>query len=97
MKLCPEVKYFEHGKTKGYNNQIGSVVQFICDDGYERQGNQFVMCQQNGEWSADIPTCKGNVGYNCVHNLIVSKIGVMGSGNKFLQLAGPLQYYFTIQ
>ncbi|XP_071382234.1 E-selectin [Centroberyx affinis] len=52
-----------------------STCSFSCDAGFELQGAPTVQCSEDGEWKADIPTCKAvrcplleapvNGGINC--------------------------------
>ena len=44
----PKVKngYFEHG-----NSEIGRRRRIFCGDGYELQGQGYVHCQEDGNWS----------------------------------------------
>lgn len=39
--------------------QVGGLVQFSCPQGFTLQGAAEATCQQNGDWSAAIPLCKG--------------------------------------
>ena len=38
---------------------FGSRVEFICDAGFTREGNQFRECLVDGSWSGNAPTCEG--------------------------------------
>ena len=43
--------------------QPGSTCSFSCEAGFELQGAPSVQCSEDGQWSKDIPTCKGTEGY----------------------------------
>ena len=45
----------------GDGTQIGSIVDYECDDGYEMDGDPIVICQDNGQWSANSPECKSKL------------------------------------
>ena len=36
---------------------VFSRVAYVCNDGFELQGSTSLMCQPNGQWSGQIPTC----------------------------------------
>ncbi|XP_066451079.1 P-selectin-like [Eleutherodactylus coqui] len=38
--------------------QYNSVCNFSCDEGFELTGTKSLTCQNKGEWSESIPTCK---------------------------------------
>ena len=38
---------------------FGSRVEFICDAGFTREGNQFRVCVADGSWSGNVPICEG--------------------------------------
>lgn len=42
--------------SKFIETSLGSEIFIICKDGYVLQGNNFVTCQHEGNWS-DIPAC----------------------------------------
>ena len=46
---------------------MDSKVFFICDEGFALHGAVMLKCLKNKTWSAEEPTCKGNV-----HALIMS-------------------------
>ena len=37
---------------------FGSIVRYKCEKYYELQGPEFRTCDQNGEWTGDIPFCE---------------------------------------
>ncbi|XP_022089099.1 E-selectin-like isoform X1 [Acanthaster planci] len=38
-------------------SSVGGVASFICNDGYTLQGKSELMCEENGTWSGEVPTC----------------------------------------
>ncbi len=36
----------------------GDVIVYICDDGYELQGDPFIACDTTGHYIKPIPTCE---------------------------------------
>ena len=47
----------ENGATEVNSTRIGSVVTFSCNIGYFVKGALSVICNPDGEWSAEIPEC----------------------------------------
>ena len=37
--------------------RAGSIVFFVCNDGFEIVGEQILQCLETGMWSSDTPTC----------------------------------------
>ena len=56
-----------YGST-GYS--AGTMASFLCDDLYERVGNNSVLCQESGDWSGPAPICSSS-------NLIMSFILIL--------------------
>jgi len=49
-----------HANTTVLNGgglNYGSVIRFECDPGYIRTGDPVLLCQSNGTWSGDVPSC----------------------------------------
>uniref|UniRef100_A0A0N5BUC2 Cubilin n=1 Tax=Strongyloides papillosus TaxID=174720 RepID=A0A0N5BUC2_STREA len=58
---CPTLPYFYNGKRvlkKGLGYDEGTLYKYECDDGYEKIGSEYLVCQSNGEWSFQQPYCK---------------------------------------
>ncbi|XP_033100073.1 sushi domain-containing protein 2-like [Anneissia japonica] len=55
--LCRFIETPVNGKTNGQQQTVCSVLQFSCDEGYEVQGSEEIICQENGEWSGEPPIC----------------------------------------
>ncbi|KAM4808468.1 sushi, von Willebrand factor type A, EGF and pentraxin domain-containing protein 1 [Rhinophrynus dorsalis] len=58
LLTCEKPPPFKHGYMKGENFQVGSKVEFMCDEGYELIGDASWTCQKNGSWDKlQMPTC----------------------------------------
>ena len=38
----------------------GDMVQITCRPNHMLEGQPFIVCQQDGEWSDDVPKCKSD-------------------------------------
>lgn len=54
---CPDLVTPEFSRRIGSSNETGSVVYFICEDGYDTVGSNARICQENLEWSGIHTTC----------------------------------------
>lgn len=43
----------------GQEYSFGQVVNFECNAKYKLVGAKEIVCSANGEWSSDVPQCKG--------------------------------------
>nr|XP_043886771.1 CUB and sushi domain-containing protein 1-like [Solea senegalensis] len=84
--VCPDPGVPENGKRMGSTFQVGSSVQFSCDDSYVLQGSKSITCQRVTDtlaaWSDHRPICRTRT---CGSNLRGPK-GVITSPNY------PVQY-----
>nr|XP_015809261.2 CUB and sushi domain-containing protein 1 isoform X2 [Nothobranchius furzeri] len=84
--VCPDPGVPENGKRMGSVFQIGSSVQFSCDDSYVLHGSKSITCQRVTDtlaaWSDHRPICRTRT---CGSNLRGPK-GVITSPNY------PVQY-----
>lgn len=58
--IPPEI---EHGQFNLLSNATyyGAAVLYECDDHFELSGFGRRLCLENGSWSAETPTCKGEI------------------------------------
>uniref|UniRef100_A0AAV2LT87 CUB and Sushi multiple domains 1 n=1 Tax=Knipowitschia caucasica TaxID=637954 RepID=A0AAV2LT87_KNICA len=60
--VCPDPGVPENGKRMGSAFQVGSSVQFSCDDSYVLQGSKSITCQRVTDtlaaWSDHRPICR---------------------------------------
>ncbi len=57
---CPPLSDVEHATANllaGRGLNYGTVIRYECDQGYERTGLPVVICQSDGSWSSELPTC----------------------------------------
>ncbi len=57
---CPPLPEVENARAEvlaGRGLNYGSVVGYECDVGYERTGLPVLICQSNGTWSSNVPSC----------------------------------------
>ncbi|CAL1543396.1 unnamed protein product, partial [Lymnaea stagnalis] len=62
LSSCPQLNIQSANVTWSLvlNNgtSIGSVYNFTCQQGYKLIGSPTLICQQNGTWSGQLPTCQ---------------------------------------
>lgn len=59
IKECPSLKSPEHGKRIGDNFEVGSVIGFKCNIGYDIDGLNTRQCQVDSTWKPPhIPECR---------------------------------------
>lgn len=66
-KECNRPQIPKHGERIGSQFGVDSKVFFICDEGFTLHGAVMLKCLKNKTWSAEAPTCKGNV--TCLDNV----------------------------
>ncbi|XP_028910838.1 sushi, von Willebrand factor type A, EGF and pentraxin domain-containing protein 1 isoform X8 [Ornithorhynchus anatinus] len=55
---CGKPPPIQHGYAKGENFEVGSKVQFLCNEGYELMGDATWTCQKSGKWNKKLnPKC----------------------------------------
>ena len=47
----------QNGRVDVSSTSIGSTAQYVCTEGYTLRGLKSRLCQQNGDWSGDVPEC----------------------------------------
>jgi cysteine-rich repeat protein len=55
---CPLLEPPENGNKTGDSRHCPAKVKFSCSIGYKLNGTDVRICQQNGEWSGQQPTCE---------------------------------------
>ncbi|XP_078695241.1 fibronectin-like [Branchiostoma floridae x Branchiostoma belcheri] len=53
---CPVLSAPNNGRMTGCNS-FNQTVQFVCDAGFTLRGASDTICQANGTWSDEVPTC----------------------------------------
>ncbi|XP_053558647.1 sushi, von Willebrand factor type A, EGF and pentraxin domain-containing protein 1 [Bombina bombina] len=55
---CEKPPSIKHGYVKGDKLEVGSKIEFLCDEGYELTGDTSWICLKNGKWDKkQMPTC----------------------------------------
>jgi len=54
---CGKPGDFEFGEIRGRDYTLNSVITYVCNEGYERQGVEERICRETGKWQNDPPTC----------------------------------------
>ncbi|XP_069622657.1 sushi, von Willebrand factor type A, EGF and pentraxin domain-containing protein 1 [Ranitomeya imitator] len=55
---CEKPPPLKNGDIKGTTIDVGSKIEFVCDEGYELIGETSWTCQKNGKWDKKkLPTC----------------------------------------
>ena len=55
---CPNLSNPSNGRVDQRGNRPGDRASYTCDSGYELVGLSSRICQNNGQWSGDAPTCE---------------------------------------
>ena len=55
---CPNLPNPSNGRVNQRGNKPGDRASYTCNSGYELQGDSTRICQNNGQWSGDAPTCE---------------------------------------
>lgn len=56
---CPNLAAPANGGINVISNKIGGVAVYGCKIGFVLNGNKKRVCQSNGQWSGQSPTCQG--------------------------------------
>lgn len=49
----------KNGRVEGNGPfHAGDMVQISCQPNYMMEGHPMIVCQQDGEWSGEVPKCK---------------------------------------
>ncbi|XP_068090442.1 sushi, von Willebrand factor type A, EGF and pentraxin domain-containing protein 1 isoform X2 [Hyperolius riggenbachi] len=82
---CEKPPPLMHGDVKGATIDVGSKIEFVCDEGYELTGDTSWTCQKNAKWDKkQIPTCVPSkcqepplLQHDLVLQEIISELGVV--------------------
>ncbi|XP_072848120.2 sushi, von Willebrand factor type A, EGF and pentraxin domain-containing protein 1 isoform X1 [Pogona vitticeps] len=55
---CPVPPKLSHGQISGSNFAFGKGIEYRCDEGYVLHGSPSNICQANGTWAKETPSCK---------------------------------------
>ena len=55
---CPNLPNPLNGRVNQQGNKPGNRATYTCLTGYELDGNSTRICQNNGQWSGEAPTCE---------------------------------------
>lgn len=55
---CGSPPYVEHSSVVETGLQYGDVIYYVCDEGYDLNGNNLLECDADGRWSGDLPGCE---------------------------------------
>ena len=55
---CGSVIRPQDGNMTVNGTLYGASIQFVCDAGYELNGNKTAKCLATGKWSTEVPTCQ---------------------------------------
>ena len=56
--VCPTPNHLRNGRLQGQHFTYLSPVLYTCDRGYELVGASVRVCQANGKWNKEEPTCR---------------------------------------
>ncbi|GFY37970.1 locomotion-related protein Hikaru genki [Trichonephila inaurata madagascariensis] len=59
----PKNGYLQSSNKDKYRG--GDVLQFACDANHMMDGQNIIVCQENGRWSASVPKCKNSSPVSC--------------------------------
>ena len=54
---CGALSDIPNGAVSYTSSQVGAQARYTCDTGYHRDGVEVRICLDNGQWSADAPSC----------------------------------------
>ena len=54
---CPDPGVPDNGRRINHVLSIGSIVYYVCNDGYDLVGSTARRCQDNGEWTGSNVSC----------------------------------------
>lgn len=54
---CPSVLPPDNGFIAVDSNSYGEAMVFDCNEGFSIDGNDTLLCEEDGEWNGDMPQC----------------------------------------
>ena len=79
-RLCEEPAPIENGYRIGDKFWKGRNVTYECNKGYQLRGPHVRICNENGEWTEEGPTCEGEIVFpvlSCKKNFLFSSVFVL--------------------
>jgi len=68
--FCPFPSGFKNGKVRGnWPATTHSMAEFTCNVGYNLDGDDIAICDENSTWSIDPPKCKSVICYQPPNNV----------------------------
>ena len=58
---CPKPPALKNGVIKASRYSVGSVIKYICNDGYILRGSSIRRCLSSRKWSNRAPTCSRGI------------------------------------
>ena len=55
---CPTLSNPSNGRVSQQGDRPGARATYVCNSGYELDGASSRICQNNGQWSGEAPTCE---------------------------------------
>ena len=55
---CPNLPNPTNGRVTQQGNELGDRATYTCNSGYELDDGSTRICQTNGRWSGEAPTCE---------------------------------------
>jgi hypothetical protein len=59
-EFCPTLSDPDNGEVEVTGNSAGDEATYTCNTGYTLNGDKKLVCQNDGEWSAQPPLCTSN-------------------------------------
>ena len=59
--ICGALPVPANGSKEVSRSNVGGVASFTCDEGYTLQGERKLVCQVNGQWNGEVPTCAADL------------------------------------
>ena len=56
--LCPDLEDPVYGSVDDGDNRPGTKAVYTCNDGFRLDGEPKRLCQDDGTWDGEAPTCE---------------------------------------